>query len=117
MKITLFVACAAIVAIVSLSAGSARAARSSPTMAPIIDCKGLTGAGWKIGANTGTHYLGVAQGVTCAFVKIWVARLEGPPHPVGMLKGGPAGWTCTADRRYYLNCRNAVKVFEISPVH
>ena len=74
-------------------------------------------SGWKLAPNTGKPYDAAAQGVTCAFVKTWVARLEGPPHKDGDLKGGPAGWTCTSANRYFLRCQDAgnVKVFTVRP--
>lgn len=113
MKTTAF---AAVVSSALLSAGGAAAAPSSVRVS-IIDCKGLTGARWHLAGHTGTHYDAAAQGVSCAFVKAWVLRLEGPPHPNGALRGGPAGWTCTSANRYFLRCQNAgnSKVVTIHP--
>lgn len=117
MKIISITAVAAVVAGALLNAGGAAGARSSFTRASVIDCKGLVGGRWHLGGHTGTHYDAAAQGVSCAFVRTWVARLEGPPHPNGTLRGGPPGWTCTAANRYFLRCQDAgnVKVFTIHP--
>lgn len=119
MKVSFLVAFVAIIAAASLGVGSAAAAPSSSFKVSIAhDCKGLSGrSGWKLAPNAGTHYRAAAQGVTCAFVKTWVARLEGPPHKDGDLKGGPPGWTCTSAHQYFLRCQDAgnVKVFAVSP--
>ena len=69
------------------SAGEARAAL----------CQG-TGAPWRRGSSRSTRYVISSTGVTCAFVRPWVARLSakavtrsGQP-----LSGGPAGYVCAA---------------------
>jgi hypothetical protein len=115
MKVTSITALAVVLGGAVLSAAGAAAGPSSAR--GIIDCKGMAGARWHVGGQTGTHYDAAAQGVSCAFVRTYVLRLEGPPHPNGNLRGGPPGWTCISANRYFLRCQNAAnsKVVTIHP--
>ena len=121
MKMMLLAASAVITLAALMSVGEAVAAPSSPRKLSVQalphDCKGLAGARWKLAGNTGTHYDAAADGVSCAFVKTWVLRLEGPPHKDGALAGGPPGWSCDSANRYFLRCQNAgnSKVVTIRP--
>jgi len=107
-----------VLTITLVSAGSAIAlpAASSTT------CTGLTGAKWKAsGGRTGTKYLAGIRGVTCAFVKPWVARLSGLHKANATIAGGPPGFTCRAGQRqageafYGFSCYGTGKVFTVFP--
>jgi hypothetical protein len=89
MKAILIFASAAIIACAALGVEGAPANATKT-------CRGFTGARWKdVYNNTGTKYYAMVRGVTCAFVKPWVARLSrGRPGGSAPIKGGPAGFTC-----------------------
>jgi hypothetical protein len=56
------------------------------------------GAPWQRGSTRGTRYVVSSTGVTCAFVRPWVARLSAKPvtRSGQRLSGGPAGYVCAA---------------------
>ena len=115
MKVILILACVTTVASATLSVEGA-AAKTSTT------CSGLTGAKWKAsGGRTGTKYFAGVRGVTCAFVKPWVARLSGLHKANATITGGPPGLTCRAAQRqageafYGFTCYGAGKVFTVFP--
>ncbi len=124
MKGTLILVSAAIAASAGMSVGGAAAAPSSPSIASGT-CAGLMGAKWKAsGGKTGTKYVVGTRGVTCAFVKPWVARLSGLHKANAMIAGGPPGFTCRAAQRmqgeafYGFTCYNApanTKLFTVFP--
>jgi len=110
-----------VLTITLVSAGSAIA---SPAASSTVSttCTGLTGAKWKAsGGLTGTKYFAGVRGVTCAFVKPWVARLSGLHKANATITGGPPGFTCRAGQRqageafYGFSCYGTGKVFTVFP--
>jgi hypothetical protein len=95
MKVILILVIAAVIASVTL--GVEGAAAKAPTK-----CTGLSGHRWKdVYSKTGTKYSADVRGVTCAFVKPWVARLtRGRPAGTNLIKGGPPGFTCYTQGAY-----------------
>jgi hypothetical protein len=53
-------------------------------------CPKMPGKPWKINGKSGNLYTTIGLGVTCAFIKPWVAKIT---VQRGVLKG-PAGWRC-----------------------
>lgn len=111
----------AVLTITLVSVGSAIAAPSASSSVTTT-CAGLTGAKWKAtGGVTGTKYIAGVRGVTCAFVKPWVARLSGLHKANATIAGGPPGFTCRAAQRqageafYGFACYGAGKVFTVFP--
>jgi hypothetical protein len=109
MKGSVVLLAAAAIAVASLWIGSAVAASSSMSIASDGSCT-VTATRWTDAGQTGTKYLVRTRGgVTCGFVKLWVPRVA-RQHLIqiggaGVVKGGPAGWTCKATSiRYYGTC-------------
>ena len=80
-------------------AGTPEEARSAASVADARAalCQG-TGAPWRRGASRGTRYVISSTGVSCAFVRPWVARLSAKPvtRSGQRLSGGPSGYVCAA---------------------
>jgi hypothetical protein len=111
----------AVLTITLMSTGSAIASRAASSSVSTA-CTGLAGAKWKAsGGRTGTKYVAGVRGVTCAFVKRWVARLSGLHKANATITGGPSGFTCRAAQRqageafYGFACYRAGKVFTVFP--
>jgi hypothetical protein len=111
----------AVLTITLVSAGSAFASPSANSSVSTT-CTGLTGAKWKVsGGRTGTKYFAGVRGVTCAFVKPWVARLSGLRKANATIAGGPSGFTCRSAQRqpgeaiYGFTCFAAGKIFTVFP--
>ena len=81
------------------AAGAPEEARSaeSASEARAALCQG-TGAPWRRGSTRGTRYVIASTGLTCAFVRPWVARLsaKSATRSGQPLAGGPAGYLCAA---------------------
>jgi hypothetical protein len=61
-------------------------------------CMTTSGATWKWRALKGDEYNVHASGATCAFARLWSARLSYKPllgaYSAHSIAGGPKGWAC-----------------------